>query len=185
MFPADERFGVIGEFWTPYAARLGSLSLALAPAEDCAGLFGELGGMRPSATALNNLVETLGSAWEMVQEKALDVIRREEGVPEKAATVAVSMDGAMLGMRKEKARPGQGDAPWPAGFREASSGTVSLYDDDGACLRGVCFGWMPESGKVSLKEDLLAEVSQLLLLRPDLQLVFISDGAPNQWAWCE
>ena len=185
VFPADERFGVIGGFWSPHAARLGSLSMALAPVKDCEGLFGELGGMRPSATALNNLVETLGSAWDVVQDKALDVIRREEGVAENAATVAVSIDGAMLGMRKEKARPGQGDAPQPAGFREASSGTVSLYDDDGVCLRGVCFGRMPESGKVSLKEDLLAEVSQVLLLRPDLQLLFISDGPPNHLAWCE
>ena len=185
VFPADERFGVIGGFWSPYAARLGSLSIALAPVKDCERLFGELGGMRPSATALNNLVEILGSAWDVVQEKSLDVIRREEGVAEEAATVAVSLDGAMLGMRKEKARPGQEDAPRPAGFREASSGTVSLYDDDGACLRGVCVGRMPESGKVSLKEDLLAEVSQVLLLRPVLQLVFISDGAPNHWSWCE
>ena len=51
VFPADERIGVIGGFWSPYAARLGSLSLALAPVKDCEGLFRELGGMRPSATA--------------------------------------------------------------------------------------------------------------------------------------
>ena len=185
MFPADERFGVIGGFWSPYAARLGSLSMALAPAKDCEGLFREQGGMQPSATGLNHLVETVGSAWDVAQEKALDVIRQEEGVPKKAATVAVSIDGAMLGMRKEKAAPDQGDPPRPAGFREASSGTVSLYDADGRSLRTVCFGRMPESGKVSLKEDVLAEVSQILLLRPDLQFVFISDGAPDHWAWCE
>ena len=185
VFPADERFGVIGGFWSPYAARQGSLSLALAPVKDCEGLFRELGGMRPSATALNNLVETLGSAWDAVQETALDGIRQEEGIPAKAASVAVSIDGAMLGMRKEKAAPGQGDAPRPAGFREASSGTVSLYDADGSSLRGVCFGRMPESGKVSLKEDVLAEASQVLLLRPDLQIVFISDGTPDHWARCD
>ena len=108
VFPADERFGVIGGFWSPYAARLGSLSMALAPSKDCEGLFREQGGMQPSATGLNHLVETLGSAWDVVQEKALDVIRQEEGVPKKAATVAVSIDGAMLGMRKEKAAPDQG-----------------------------------------------------------------------------
>ncbi len=161
VFPADERFGVIGGFWSPYAARLGSLSMALASAKDCEGLFREQGGMQPSATGLNHLVETLDFAWDVAQEKALDVIRQEEGVPKKAATVAVSIDGAMLGMRKEKAAPDQGDPPRPAGFREASSGTVSL------------------------KEDVLAEVSQILLLRPDLQFVFISDGAPDHWAWCE
>ena len=185
VYPADERFGVIGGFWSPYAARLGSLSLALAPVKDCEGLFRELGGMQPSATALNNLVETLGSAWDVVQEKALDATRQEEGVPEEAASVAVSIDGAMLGMRKEKAPPGQKDEARPAGFREAASGTVSLYDANGVCLRTVCYGRMPEAGKVSLKEDVLAEVSQILLLRPELQFVFIADGAPDNWVWCE
>ena len=177
---------MIGGFWSPYAARLGSLSLALAPVKDCEGLFRELGGMRPSATALNHLVETLGSAWDAVQETALDEIRQAEGVPEEAASVAVSIDGRHARDAQGESRAGVREMRrGRAGFREASSGTVSLYDADGRSLRTVCFGRMPESGKVSLKEDVLAEVSQILLLRPDLQLVFISDGAPDHWAWCE
>ena len=107
--------------------------------------------MQPSATALNNLAVTMGSAWDVVQEGALEAIRIEEGIPVEAVTMAVSVDGAMLGMRKEKGAPGQGNAPRPAGFREASSGTISLYDAAGECLRTVCYGRMPEAGKVSLK----------------------------------
>ena len=131
VFPADARFGLIGEFWSPLAARQGSLCLSLVPVKDCEGLFQELGGMQPSATALNNLATTMGSAWDVVQVGALEAIRIEEGIPAEAVTMAVAVDGSMLGMRKEKGAPGQGNAPRPAGFREASSGTISLYDAAG------------------------------------------------------
>ena len=99
--------------------------------------------------------------------------------------MAVAVDGSMLGMRKEKGAPGQGNAPRPAGFREASSGTISLYDAAGTCLRTVCYGRMPEAGKVSLKGDVVAEAEHCLRLRPDLEVVFIADGAPDNWSFCE
>ena len=185
VFPADARFGLIGEFWSPLAARQGSLGLALVPVKDCEGLFQELGGMRPSATALSNLAVTMGSAWGVVQDGALKAIRIEEGIPAEAVTMAVAVDGSMLGMRKEKGAPGQGNAPRPAGFREASSGTISLYDAAGECLRTVCYGRMPEAGKVSLKGDVVAEAEHCLRLRPDLEVVFIADGAPDNWSFCE
>ena len=185
VFPADARFGLIGEFWSPLAARQGSLSLSLVPVKDCEGLFQELGGMQPSATALNNLATTMGSAWDVVQVGALEAIQIEEGIPAEAVTMAVAVDGSMLGMRKEKGAPGQGNTPRPAGFREASSGTISLYDAAGTCLRTVCYGRMPEAGKVSLKGDVVAEAEHCLRLRPDLQVVFIADGAPDNWSFCE
>ena len=71
VYPADVRFGLIGGFWSPRVDRQGSLSLA--PVKDCEGLFRELGGMQPSATALNHLAETLGSAWDVVQEEQPDL----------------------------------------------------------------------------------------------------------------
>ena len=181
VFPADARFGLIGEFWSPLAARQGSLCLSLVPVKDCEGLFQELGGMQPSATALNNLATTMGSAWDVVQVGALEAIRIEEGIPAEAVTMAVAVDGSMLGMRKEKGAPRQGNAPRPAGFREASSGTISLYDAAGTCLRTVCYGRRPEAGKVSLKGEVVAEAEHCLRLRPDLQVVFIADGAPDNW----
>ncbi len=60
--PANVRFGIVNGFWSPLAARHGLRAVTLAPAGDCAEMFGELGGMSPSATALNHLVETVGAA---------------------------------------------------------------------------------------------------------------------------
>ena len=84
-------------------------------------------------------------------------------------------------MRKEKVARGQGVASVPAGFREASSGTVSLFDGDGERLRTAYHGRMPEAGKATLKRDVLAEAQHWMNLRPDLEVVFIADGAADNW----
>ena len=41
------------------------------------------------------------------------------------------------------------------------------------------------SQKVSLKGDVVAEAEHCLRLRPDLEVVFIADGAPDNWRFCE
>ena len=38
---------------------------------------------------------------------------------------------------------------------------------------------------MSLKGDVVAEAEHCLRLRPDLQFVFIADGAPDNWSFCE
>ena len=108
--PADDRFGIVNGFWSPLAARHGLR--ALAPAGDCAEMFGELGDMSPSATALNHLVETVGAAWEM-----LESIRSAEVIPAETAALSISLDGAMLGMRNEK-----DEAPQDEPVRAAATG---------------------------------------------------------------
>ena len=140
--------------------------------------------MEVSGTALNHLVTTSDAAWDVLRDGALKEAREAEGVPRDAALLVVSLDGTMIGMRKEKAPPGQEDGARPAGYREASSGTISFYSVEGKCLRTVRYGRMPEAGKLSLKEDLLTEVAHYLELQPDLELVFIADGASSNWAWC-
>ena len=114
-------------FWSPLAARHGLRALALAPAGDCAEMFGELGGMSLSATALNHLMEMVGAAWEVLEEETLESMRLAEVIPAEAAAPSISLNGVMLGMRNEKDEAPQEEPTRAAatGFREASSGTVS------------------------------------------------------------
>ena len=113
--------------------------------EDSRAVLRRLGGMEVSGTALKHLVATSEAAWDVVWEKALKEAREAEGVPRDAALLVVSLDGTMIGMRKEKAPPGQEDGARPAGFREASSGTISFYSAEGKCLHTVRYGRMPEA----------------------------------------
>ena len=189
--PSDDRFGIPLGFWPPLAARHAALAMAMAmePAKDCENMFRELGGTAPAATAPSGLIDPLGTVWEAQEPQALEAIRAEEEVVAKATAISVSADGVMLGMRKANGTPQQGDAPRPAGFREASSGTVSLHGgspgEDGSLprLRTVGFGRMPQAGKVSLKEVVAAEVRHLAQRRPDLPIVCIADGAPDTWSF--
>ena len=183
--PADDRFEILFGYWSPLAARRAGLVLSMAPAGHCEALFREFGGMHPSATALGNLSKGLGPVLEVVEEDALETIRGQEAVPVEARALAISIDGVHVGMRKEKVVRGQGVASVPAGFREASSGTVSLFDGDGERLRTAYHGRMPEAGKATLKRDVLAEAQHWMNLRPDLEVVFIADGAADNWTWCE
>ena len=63
------------------------------------------------------------------------------------AGFAVPFAGAGEGLR----RVVLGTRRDAAGFWEASSGTISLYDATGTCLRTVCYGRMPEARKMSRK----------------------------------
>ncbi len=127
--------------------------------------------MSLSATALNHLVETVGAAWEVLEEEALESMRLAEVIPAEAATLSISLEGVMLGMRNEKDEALQEEPVRAAatGFREASSGTVSYHGGDGERLRTVFFGRMPEAGKASLKRDLVAEARHATGRRPDLE----------------
>ena len=110
VFPADARFGLIGEFWSPLAARQGSLSLSLVPVpvKDCEGVVPGTGRDAAVGDGAEQPCDDDGSAWDVVQDGALEAIRIEEGIPAEAVTMAVAVDGSMLGMRKEKGAPGQG-----------------------------------------------------------------------------
>ncbi len=185
VFPAEGRFGLLSGFWTPLAAEQGTLALSLLPMEDGRAVLHRLGGMEVSGTALNQLLKTSDAAWDVLRDRTLKQAREAEGVPKDAALLVVSLDGTMIGMRKENALPGSLDGCRPAGYREASSGTISFYTEHGKCLHTVRYGRMPEARKLSLKEDLLTEVAHYLELQPDLELVFIADGAPDNWTWCE
>ena len=183
--PADERLEILFGYWSPLAARQAGLAMSMAPAGHCAELFRELGGMHPSATALGNLVKGLDPVLEVVEEAALDRVRAGEALPSEASTLAISIDGAMLGMRKENGAQEQRDAPVPAGFREASSGTVSVLAGEEERLRTAKFGCMPEAGKAALKRDVRAEAQHWMNLGPDLEVALIANGAATNWAWCE
>ena len=172
VVPADLRFGLINGFWSPLAARRGTLLMGLAPTGDCVRLSEELGGMSPSATALNHLVETVGEAWNVVQDEALPSIRADEEIPAGSSALSISLDGVMLGMRNEKGEGRQGDAA-ATGFREASCGTVSLLDADGERIRTAYSG----------KHGLIEEAGHVLQIRPDLEVVVLADGAADNWNW--
>ena len=75
---------------------------------------------------------------------------------------------------------GSGQAVEP-GWREASSGVVSLLDADGNTVQARYFGRLPEQGKTSLKAQVSREVFHWLGRKEDLKVVAIADAARDNW----
>ncbi len=71
----------------------------------------------------------------------------------------------------------------PAGYREVGCGTLSFCDAEGDMISAVRMARMPESKKTTLKRTLFADVTAVLLARPELRLVKLADGAADNWTF--
>ena len=148
-------------------------------------LFDELGSMRPSRSSLDRLPKGLSPHWETHRREWETALRAQETVPKEAAVVAISVDGVTVRMKGSSRRakrdlPGK-HASGPTGQKEAGCGTVVLYDEEGIRLQTIRYGRMPESKKVVLQQQLETEIASVLIVRPDLKRVLLSDGAKDNW----
>ncbi len=187
--PLELRAGIIGGLFTPRAARQGAFVVAHLTPREAAALFGEIGGMTPSASSLDRLPKTLSLHWEAQREAWEAALRVRETVPAEATVLALSLDGVMAPMkeagRAEKRSQPDKQASGPAGYREVGCGTLSLYNAEGQRLMTLRYGRMPETKKASLCAQLEAEVQSILALRPDLKIVKLADGAKENWRFLD
>ena len=188
----EERLGIIAGFLTPLAAKLAVELAADLTTRDAGSFFNRLGGMTPSRSTIQRLVQTTGREWEE-QRLNIENLQRNTYVPPRTAkSVAVMLDGVMVHMvsskrdeLKEKARGEGRKIGGPVGDKEASAGVLVFYDAEGNRLSTRRFARMPEADKGSLKETLRRELANVRLRRPDIAVVAISDGAPNNWTFLE
>ena len=185
--PLELRAGVVGGHFTPRAARQAAFVMAQLTPGESEALFDELEGMRPSRASLDRLPKTLSAHWENHRQAWESALRMQETVPPEAAMMAVSVDGVMIPMKDgtadrtaKQAEPGK-HASGPTGNQEVGCGTVVLYAAEGERVQTVRYGRMPESKKVTLQQELHAEATSIMALRPDLRRVYLADGAKDNW----
>jgi hypothetical protein len=176
--PLELRSGIVEGAWTPRAARIMATVVTEVPPTDAARLIAEFGGMTPSGSTLDRLPKRLSERWEEHRIEWEEELRTQDRVPDEAATIVVSLDGVHVPLKKKEVRD---DPSNKNGYREASCGTVSYLDKDGKRLATVRFSRMPEAKKRTLKSELEAEFNWAMAQRPDLQIVKVADGAPDNW----
>lgn len=86
------------------------------------------------------------------------------------ATLAISLDGAMLAMKE-------------AGWREAMVGSLSLYDPEGSRLYTLYVATDPEYGKEIFQQRMAHEITQLKARYPNALTLGIADGAATNWTF--
>jgi hypothetical protein len=190
LCPLELRAGMIDGRWTPLAAQQAAFTVAHLTPQEAADIFERLGNMTPSKSSLDRLPKALNERWEQGRPLFEFVVRNEEVVPQEAVAVAVSLDGVLVPMKDGKREQKRAAAAaagkqtrGPAGYQEASCGTLSFHDAEGELLSTIRMGRMPEKNKATLKEMLRQELFHVLEQRPDLTLVKLADGAKDNWRY--
>ncbi len=111
--------------------------------------------------------------------QALESIRDREDLPPEAISASVSLDGVIVALRAGE--DGRDETCW----RETASGKVSFHYREGERLKTLYLARMPESGKHTLKGQLASEVAHIRRARPDIAVVALADGAPDNWTFLE
>jgi len=187
-----ERANLVEGKWTPRAAKVASIATTELSFERSEQFFEQLGGMAPCRTLLIDLDRYLSEIWEQDREQHEKQVREASEIPPEAVACAVSLDGVMVNMidsdraeKKARAKAAGKPAKGPSGYKEASVGVLSFYDDDGERLATWRTGRMPEADKVSTKAWLEAELAHVREQRPNMTVVAAADGAANNWGFLE
>lgn len=181
VFPTERVLGLTESSLTPAAAGLSLYLMANLSARESADAWVRLCGSGPSTSSLIQLTTEAGRRFEDCSGDLLAELRSEEEVHEDATALLVSLDGVMVRMNAETVDGSAVDAGW----REASSGLVSLLDADGNMVQTSYFGRLPEQGKLSLKAQVSQEAFHWLGRKEDLTVVAIADGARDNWAFLD
>jgi hypothetical protein len=195
--PLELQAGIIEDYWTPSAARLGCYVTAQLSPYQGEKLFAEFGRLQPSKSTLTRLSTQLGATWESEQTQLDRLFCTDLIIPEKTVTVSASLDGIMIPLNKVVANgyqaPKLGDNPSEqeqsdykeqkekAFYREASCAAITFYDNEGERLETIRFGRMPEAGKKTLKNQLQQSIKTILTQQPELKLIKLADGALDNW----
>lgn len=204
--PMDLRLGIVEGRYTPKMSRIMSHGVGLMPAQDAEGFLAEVGVAKVSVSTLHRIPRNMAARYEEHRDIIEASVRQQDRVPDAAVTMQVALDGVMVPQDGEHARPrgrktedpspprheiryGPMRADVPAAndgksgraWHEASVGTVSFWDVEGEHLRTIYIAEMPEARKRTLAARLEQEMHAALEDRPQLNVVFASDGAATQW----
>ena len=110
------------------------------------------------AEAVGSIAQAKEETWRYATPKLDRVVR----------SVGVGIDGTCMLMCQD-------------GYREAMTGTISLYGEDGERLHTVYVGATPEYGKASFYTRMAGEIQHIKTLYPEATYAGIADGALCNW----
>ena len=114
---------------------------------------------------LQNLAEAVGLA---VQSKEMDWHYSPKVSESAITTVSIGVDGTCMLLCKD-------------GYREAMTGSISLYDGNGDRQHTIYIGATPEYGKATFFERMRQEIEWVKFCYPSAKYVGVADGANSNW----
>lgn len=150
---------------TPRFAKMATHKMANGASTSVQRDLAENHGRSVSRSYLQDLAEAIGGVvaakeetWEYETPKLDKPIK----------SVAISMDGTCMLLCE-------------GSYREAMTGTISLYDKAGERQHTIYLGATPEYGKATFHERMTREIAHIKKLYPKATYVGIADGAKTNW----
>jgi len=200
--PMDLRLGIEEGAYTPKLTRVLTRGVAVMTEEDAAEFVGEVGLAAMSSSTFHRVSRAVAARYEAKRSIVEAAIREQDVIPDTAVTIQVGIDGVMVPQDGEHAMPrgrksefpepprhgvvGMGPAEHDGmvgrAWHEASVATLGFFNDKGVRLKTIYLARMPEPNKATTVASLEEELLAVLCERPDLNIVFASDGAAPQWS---
>ena len=150
---------------TPRFAKMATHKMANGASPAVQADLAENHGRRVSRAYLQDLTEAVGGVAQ-AKEEAWEYETPKLDKPIKS--VAISMDGTCM-------------LSCEGGYREAMTGTISLYDKAGERQHTIYLGAAPEYGKATFRKRMAREIAHIKELYPNAAYVGIADGAQTNW----
>lgn len=166
--PMDERARIVTSS-TPRFAKQVSSKYAQLSAQEVLDDFKVNHGRPVVRSFLQNIVDVVGSIAQATEE---DWMYETPKLDDVVTTISVSLDGTCVLMIDE-------------GWREAMTGTITLYNKAGERLHTIYLGAAPEYGKTKFLQRLEREIYSIKLQYPEATYVGIADGAKANWEFLE
>jgi hypothetical protein len=152
---------------TPAFAKMISGKYARGAARDAARDMLESNGRQVCSVYIKKVSDFIGEVAEIKEnEWQYDLPARDEDV----TAVAVGIDGTCMLLCE-------------TGWREAMTGTISLYNGQGERLHTIYSGAFPEYGKAKFLSRFDAELNKVKAAFPDCAYIGLADGAPDNWSF--
>jgi hypothetical protein len=162
--PMDDRARIIRKA-TPRFAKIVTHKFANGAAAQVVNDLKENHGRSCLKATLQDLATHVGT---VVQAKEESWSYATPELPEPVATVGVGVDGTCMLICDQK-------------WREAMTGTLSLYNTEGERLHTIYIGAAPEYGKETFFARMEREIARTKSLYPTACFVGIADGAKSNW----
>ena len=193
VVPVDESPGLVNDYLTRPAGRLGPMMMGHGTAREAETFFSETGAMTPSASTLQRLAQSLHERWGSLGPRAMEDIRNAETIPPEAASASVSLLRLRGGRLASwwRCGPVRTAAPKPAGARPPAARSPSSTAGPAPAkagrerLKTLYLARVPESGKPTLKAQLASDVAHIRQVRPDIAVTAVADGAADNWTFLE
>ena len=197
VVPLDHRCGMVDRPMTPDVEELCAFSAAHLVSREVETLLGKLLPHRPSATAIQHVIQHVGAFAEHEEPEIEAAMRKQAPLSRKGDVLVQSWDGVTVPLREKGTKTGRKpDRPGvrendstPTAWKEAGVATISMYtqDEEGDPVRldTRYLARMPESGMVRLLDQQNSVVGPLLRNRQLREIVFLCDGKLAIWTGAE